>query len=155
MQEKMLQPFINAACEVLKEYFHTGVKPLQVETTPSSFAPTGMLVSLGITGELNGRLLLDLSESTAFEMAKMYLREEIKPTEKDLIVSTICELGNIISGRAISFLNEVSRKVRMTPPIFIRGKEMIISDRNPKNLTARIESPIGIFTLNLSVKEFV
>ncbi len=78
--------------------------------------------------------------------------EEI--TEFDeLAQATITELGNMITGRAVTKLSEMGYKFDVTPPAIFSGQNMQISDVDIEALIVPIETPLGRIEINVALRE--
>ncbi len=109
---------------------------------------------IGITGRLAGRVLYDMNESTAMNIAGVMIGEtltEVTPMTR----SAIGEFTNIISGNAATILKERGYAVDITPPTVITGGQMSLTDFGEMNVTLVVPLILnkGIVTVNLAIKE--
>jgi chemotaxis protein CheX len=118
----------------------------------SPVAINGVAVILGITGNLEGRVIFDMSEETAIKIAGAMNYEEFTVFDK-LAKSTISELGNIIAGKAISVLNDDGWKFSITPPMLLCGNNMETTDSLEDTLVVPLETGCGCFNINVALKE--
>ncbi len=151
MEKKIIGSFINAAIEVLSELLKKTPSHGDVKTFEKVISSQGMAVIIGITGTLSGRMILDLSPQTAHKISEIILQERLKTEDVELIESAVNELGNMITGRAVSILNEIGHSLIITPPTMFKGDKLKIVDKNPVMLVVPIDTIIGNITLNLSV----
>lgn len=150
MQKEIIASFIQGASEVIYEV--SGKKPEagQVKLYKGSIPSEGLAVIMGITGTLQGRVILDLSLPSAHKFASTILQEEIDEKESELIESCMGELANMITGRAVSMLNEMGHSIKVTPPTIFKGKELKITDKTPQMLIVPLSTELGNISLNLS-----
>ena len=65
--------------------------------------------------------------------------------------SVINEIGNIISGLAITKLSEEGISCDITPPILYFGKEIQIIPKNLKTIIIPFQSNIGFVSVNIAM----
>ena len=93
---------------------------------PATFTSQQCNVVCGVTGQAHGQVIYGMSLTTADKIASAMLGQPIK-TFDQLAASAIAELGNMISGNAMSKLSEVGYVSDITPPTIIRGTNVKIS----------------------------
>ncbi|MBU5592764.1 response regulator [Clostridium sp. MSJ-4] len=112
----------------------------------------GISVVVGIIGNYSGRMILDLSQETAHNMAKVMLRREPKSLEETLNI--IGEVANIISGNACSMINRKNKVfgLRVAPPTIFYGKCLNISQAMIEGLAVEIDTDFGQVYINIGFK---
>lgn len=80
--------------------------------------------------KFSGRMLIDLSQETANNLAAALLRKE--PKNSDQMMAAIGEFTNIILGNACSILNRKNKALglRVAPPSILSGDSVLISAPN-------------------------
>ena len=68
------------------------------------------------TGDIEGRIILDLEPQTAVRVASHYAGADL-PESDSLIKETIFELANQVVGNAVSALNDQGFHFRVHPPM--------------------------------------
>lgn len=88
------------------------------------------LILLGITGQVNGDLIFDINEAALKYIANKMTGMEIKEID-ELASSAMVEYINMVSGSATIKLVDYfdSDKLKMSPPVFLRGKEINIGGK--------------------------
>ncbi len=152
MKVEYVKPFAQATYEVLKEILDVPITRGKLALRKSPVDISGVAVILGLTGDVQGRVIFDLSEDTAKKIAGVMNYEEF--TEFDQLArSTISELGNIIAGKAVSLLNDSGCNFSITPPVLLRGNGMETTDATVDTLVIPLESEFGLFNVNVAFKE--
>lgn len=151
MQKEIIIPFIQAASEIIFEISGSKVQAKEVKLHKGSIASQGMAIIVGITGSLQGRIIIDSSFQDAVKFATAILQEDIKEEESELIESSMGELANMIAGRAVSMLNEMGESIKVTPPTIFKGTELKVTDKTPEMLIVPLSTNLGSIILNLSV----
>jgi chemotaxis protein CheX len=126
LKVEYINPFIVAANSVLEMVL--GASPLKgnLAMQPATFTSQQCNVVCGVTGQAHGQVIYGMSLTTADKIASQMLGQPIK-TFDQLAASAIAELGNMISGHAMSKLSEGGYLCDITPPTIIRGKDVKIS----------------------------
>lgn len=151
MDKDLIVAFINSGSEVLFELLNEKPKTEKVEVIEKTNQSQGVAIIIGITGSLNGRIIVDLSPSTAHKISEVILQETLNEDDIRLIESAVGELGNMVAGRAVSFLSEMGHSLKITPPTIFKGEEIKVIDKNPKKIIAPLNTKVGQIILNLSV----
>ncbi|MCJ8344568.1 chemotaxis protein CheX [bacterium] len=111
----------------------------------------GFAVIIGVTGDLEGRVIVDMSQATAIKFAEIMNMEEIGEFN-DLVKSSMGEIGNMISGRAISKLQNEGGDFNITPPTLFEGENMIVSTPNALPIiVVPLSVPFGHIDVNLAL----
>lgn len=126
MKVEYINPFVEAAFSVMEMVL--GVRPEKgsLAMQPTTFTSQQCNIVCGVTGQVQGQVIYGMSMSVADRIASFMLGQPIK-TFDQLAASAIAELGNMISGHAMSKLSEVGYICDITPPTIIRGTNVKIS----------------------------
>jgi len=149
---KYLNPFFSSAFDVITEMSGETVKrgKLRLHNTPECES-LGFAVIIGVTGEVEGRVIVDMNKITAIKFAETMNMEEIGEFN-DLVKSSMGEIGNMISGRAISKLQNEGFGFNITPPTLFEGENMVVS--TPSSLpviVVPLELSYGTILVNLAL----
>lgn len=114
---------------------------------------SGLAVLIGITGRFSGRMTLDLSTTTAQELAGRFLKQA--PANVDQRNDVVAELANIIAGNASSKLNNKFRGalLRVAPPTIFSGTKFSIVNPNLNVCEWMITTPYGEIQLSVGFKK--
>jgi chemotaxis protein CheX len=76
----------------------------------------GVAASVGITGDIEGRVIFDLDQSMVLTVAKALMGgAEVDPSD-EFAGEAACELANMVVGNAITLLNDQGFRFRVAPP---------------------------------------
>ena len=153
MDKNLVTPFINAGSEIFFELLGEKPVPGSASIINKKSDSQGLIILVGITGDLNGRIIIDLTKEQTHIMAEKILHEEIPVEDEELIESAISELGNMLSGRAVSKMSEFDYSLKITPPTLMIGDNMKIVDTVTPILVVPFQTAIGTILLNLSVEK--
>ncbi len=120
-----------------------GTVHLQEESQSSS---QGFTVVLGIVGDLQGSLMLDMNRDFAIKLASIMNMEKCSEID-ELVMSSLGELGNLIAGGSCTLVREQGYKLDITTPSVFVGDAMFASTLAVK--------PIHILPLNTKCGEIL
>jgi chemotaxis protein CheX len=152
MRVEYINPFVESSVSVMKEILGIDVKREQISLKSKAVPILDIAVIVGLVGQVEGRVLFDMKMETALKIISKMNDEEI--TEfNELAKATITELGNMITGRAVTKLSEMGYRFDVTPPAIFSGKEMEISDVDIEALIVPIETSLGRVEINVALRE--
>ena len=153
MRVEYIKPFVEAAYVILKEVLQTEeIKRGKLSMASSPMQTLGVAAVIGIAGQVEGRVIYDMTKETAMKIASAMNFEEL--TEFDeLVKATIAELANMITGRAVSALNNAGYVFDLTPPNMFTGDNMEVSNLNLETLIIPLETPYGTVNVNVALRE--
>ena len=154
MKTSYLDPFVEAAVEVLKQIVTDGKvvvkKQLYLSNNISEIYDLAVIISLA--GEVIGRVIIDMSTETALKVASD-MNKEIISELNDLAKATLNELTNIIVGNAVTKLHDLGYKFDIAPPLLITGKNLKINDLKLESFVVPLIIPQGTIEINVAIKE--
>ena len=127
MRVEYINPFVEASFNVLKEVLNTDVKRGDLYLKSSTMQIMGVAALVGLAGDVEGRVLFDMTKETALAVASGMNSEEMKVLD-DMVKATITELANMITAQAVTKLHDLGFKFDLTPPALFTGDNMEISN---------------------------
>jgi chemotaxis protein CheX len=127
MRVEYINPFVEAAFNVLKEVLNTDVKRGDLYLKSSTMSIMGVAALVGLAGDVEGRVLFDMTKETALFVASAMNGEEMKVLD-EMVKATITELANMITAQAVTKLHDLGFKFDLTPPALFTGENMEISN---------------------------
>ncbi len=152
MRVEYINPFVEAAFNVLKEVLGEEVKRGELFLKSTSQPVLGVAAIVGLAGDVEGRVLFDMTKETALGVASAMNGETLKEMD-DLAKATITELANMITGQAVTKLHELGFKFDLTPPAIITGTNMEVSDSGVEALIVPVDLNEGKIEINVAVRE--
>ena len=152
MRVEYINPFVESSVNVLKEVLGLQVRRENVSLKSKALPVLDIAVIVGPAGQVEGRVIFDLDRKTALNIASK-MNDETLTEFDDLAKATITELGNMITGRAVTKLSELGYKFDVTPPAIFTGNNMEISDVNIEALIVPIETELGRVEVNVALRE--
>lgn len=151
MDLRLYAPFRDSIKNILKQ-----MADIDVEFSGDFYQESNDIFSLGVStiisfaGNIKGRLLLDFDEQLALTVAKNLNGQSFDSVREYLVLASISEVNNIVSGDGITALNNAySLSLRLAPPIVFAGKGAAICI--PKISSASIDCSTGYGKLKLNV----
>ena len=156
MRVEYINPFTESAYSILKEYFSDTVKRKEIYLKAASVSIRGVAAMVGLAGDVEGRVLFDMSSDTALNIASTMMGGEKFPELDEMAKSAIMELANLITAQAITRLHDLGFKFDLTPPAIFTGENMVVS--TPLGNVEALVVPIdlgnaGIIEVNVVIRE--
>ena len=149
---KFLNPFVDAANEVLLAEAEVSAKRGALTLHKSAFTSADITVLLSLVGSVQGVVLYGMSIPTGLVLVSRIMGQEF--TEFDnLAQSGIAELGNVITGRATIKLSQAGCSANISPPTLIQGAGVQISTLDFSRIVVPLVSDIGEITIHLALRE--
>jgi chemotaxis protein CheX len=151
MRMELIQPFINAADAVLADSLQcpTSIGSLSMEE--EAYRRKGVAALIAVTGDIEGRIIVDVDPQTAMRVASRFAGEEL-PQSEDLMRETVCELANQVIGNAVTTLNDQGFRFRVHPPEIHTSEKGHQSSEDTEALVMCIETPKGKVFLNVAMR---
>ncbi|HEY4902468.1 MAG TPA: chemotaxis protein CheX [Candidatus Sulfotelmatobacter sp.] len=151
MKMDLIQPFINAADAVLSQGLNGSTRVGTLSMEEHAYRRRGVAGLIALTGEIEGRVILDLDPQTALRVASHYAGAEL-PESDSLIKETVFELANQVVGNAISALNDQGFRFRVHPPLLLTLEEGDKSSEDVEALMFRFETALGDVFMNVALR---
>ncbi len=151
MKMELIQPFINAADAVLAQGLQgpTSIGNLTMEE--EAYRRKGVAALIWVTGDIEGRIVIDLDPETAMRVASRFAGTEL-PQSDDLVRETVCELANQVIGNAVTSLNDQGFNFRVHPPVLHTSEHGPKSTEDTEALVICVETPSGNVFLNIALR---
>jgi chemotaxis protein CheX len=126
MRVEYINPFVESAFTVLKEVLNTNIKRGEIYLKPTTMSIMGVAALVGLAGDVEGRVLFDMSKDTALAVSGAMNGEKFTVLD-ELAKATIQELANMITAQAVTKLHDLGFKFDLTPPALFTGDNMEVS----------------------------
>jgi chemotaxis protein CheX len=152
MNVKFLNPFVDAAVDVLKAEAKANISKGTITLQKSALTTDEVTVLINLVGQVQGVVLFGLSEKMGMNIVSMMMSQEFSEFD-NLAQSGIAELGNVISGRATVMLAEAGFKSTISPPTMIKGKGVQISTLDFPRIVVPLNCEYGEMVIHLALRE--
>ncbi len=156
MRVEYINPFVESAYNVLTEVLQTEVKRGELYLKSTSMSVLGVAAIVGLAGDVEGRVLFDMSRETAMAVCNVMLQSMgMDPVDEmsDMAKATITEMANMITGQAVTKLHNLGFRFDLTPPAILTGNNMEISDNKVEALIVPMDMEMGKIEINVAVRE--
>ncbi|MBI4854636.1 MAG: chemotaxis protein CheX [Acidobacteria bacterium] len=149
MRLELVKAFINITKEIFTEVLNSEVAtgPLTLESQPRVDSKVVTLVDL--SGDVAGKIILQMDFSTATSMTSRMTG--LSNSSRTMIASCIAELTGMTVGRAISWINDQSWNIHMTPPIVTIETKWKLAPQEVETLVFSLKTACGEVMLNVSL----
>jgi CheY-specific phosphatase CheX len=151
MKMELIQPFINAADAVLSQGLQGTTKVGYLTMEEEAYRRRGVAGMVELSGDIEGRIVLDLEPPTAVRVASHFAGSELPETD-DLVKETVFELANQVTGNAISALNDQGFRFRVHPPLLLMSEEGDKSSEDTEALMMCFETSMGNVFMNVALR---
>ena len=152
MNVKFLNPFVEAASEVLEAECSVKVTRGNLTLHKSSLTTDDVTVLISLVGQIQGVVLYSLSDQTGLALISRVMGQEF-PEFDNLAQSGVAELGNVISGQATVKLSRAGYSTNISPPTLIHGKGVTISTLGFARVVVPLTTEFGDMAVHLALRE--
>jgi len=147
---ELIQPFINAADAVFAESLQGPTKIVDLEMDEDAYRRKGVAALIAIRGDIEGRVILDLSPEVAMKVASQLAGSELEASEQ-VVKETVCELANMVIGNSVTLLNDQGFHFKVFPPEVHMDETGLAGSADTEALVICIETPCGNIYLNIAM----
>lgn len=151
MKMQLIQPFISAADCVLASALHGPAKIGDLSMDEAGCPLHGCAVRIVIHGDIEGRIIVDMMPETALRIASLLAGEEIEPSDQ-VISETVFELANMMTGNAVTLLNDHGYRFKVFPPERHVDNESTESRTNMEETAIYFDTSCGRIFLNICMR---
>jgi chemotaxis protein CheX len=151
--KKILIPFLKAGIKVLSELTNVTFNKKEVYPLKGNKSVGDVKIEIPVVGDIETRVVFDFPRSFAFKLAKLMVGEMAQEADVELLQSAILEVGNMISGNAMGFLEELNIDCDIEPPKAMIGKNMQVFSPQSQIGVIEFTSEIGDFNIYILLKE--
>lgn len=152
MRLDFVKIFIETTTEMLSQMIGPAVDVSAMAMSPTPVAGREVMSVIGLTGDVEGRVIFDMDLLTAVQVAGCLVGEP-SPGMTPMVRSSIAELSSMAIGRAISRINDEGTKIRMSPPTVITGTNLVSHDQCFETLIAPITTAYGEVRVNITIRD--
>jgi chemotaxis protein CheX len=151
MKMELIQPFINAADAVLSQGMQGATRVGNLTMEEEAYRRKGVAGMVSLTGDIEGRIIVDLDPQTAVRVASHFAGTEL-PESDELVRETVFELANQVVGNAISALNDQGFHFRVHPPLLLTAQEGDKTSEDTEALVICFETSLGNVFMNVALR---
>jgi chemotaxis protein CheX len=151
MRMELIQQFINAADAVFAESLESPTKIVDLEMDEDAYRRKGVAALIAIKGDIEGRVILDLSPEVALKVASQLAGVEVEASEQ-VVKETVCEMANMVIGNSVTLLNDQGFHFKVFPPEVHMNETGLAGSADTEALVICIETACGNIYLNIAMR---
>jgi chemotaxis protein CheX len=151
MRAEFINPFLQAASEVLESELGAAPQRGTIGLQRSAYTSEEVTAVVAVTGEIAGMVLLSMDAATARALVSKMMGQDF-PELDALGQSGIAEIGNVITGRAAVLLAETGITSDLAPPMLLVGRGTLISTLDVQRLVIPLETEFGKIEIQVALK---
>ena len=151
MKVEFVDPFVRAAYKVFEAIAGDTPTHGKLSLRTATFTSQPVTIVAGVNGQVEGSVLYGMSAETARNIASTMIGAQVD-TMDEMALSALAELGNMITGNAITILDGSGYNVDITPPSVIRGTDVEVSTK-PAAIVLPINTRCGTVEINVALQE--
>ena len=152
MRVEFVNPFVQAAGEVVESEIGGEVEKGQIHLHKSAYTTDEVTAAVGVDGRLAGLVLYSMSEATACAIVSRLIGEDFAEFD-EMAQSGIGELGNVITGRAGGLLAEAGYPCAITTPAILVGKGTLVTTLELNRLVFPLETDVGKLEVHVILRD--
>lgn len=152
MDVKLLNPFIEAAVEVLKAEAGAEIKRGNLSLQKSALTSDDITVLINLVGDVYGVVMYGMSTATGLGLVSKIMGQEFGELNT-LAQSGVAELGNVISGQATIRFSEAGFRSNISTPMVLTGNGIEVSTLDFHRIVVPFETQFGAFTVHLALRQ--
>ncbi len=150
MRMELIQPFISAADAVFAESLQAPTKIVDLEMEQEAYRRKGVAALIAIKGDIEGRVILDLSPDVAMKVASLLAGTEMEASDQ-VVRETVCEMANMVIGNSVTLLNDQGFHFKVFPPEIHMDETGLAGSADTEALVICIATPCGNIYLNIAM----
>jgi chemotaxis protein CheX len=149
---EFVNPFLEAASAVFKSILNVDLRRGKLVIKESPIPSLDVAILIGITGGVTGEVVYSMGYNMAFKIAQTLIPglsdEQVKKEYKDVMG----EMANMITGNAMNLFATTGKRINMTTPTVVEGKDFTITLIKQTTLGINLYSPMGQLEMNVALK---
>ncbi len=153
MQVEQIHPFVDSARDVLSQVVGGTVAAGRLRLQPTPAPCRGVAAVVGLAGQVEGRVILDMDPETALRLASR-MNGEPMPALTALAQDTLAELASMMAGRAVTTLHDRGFRLQPAPPLLMVGDNMTVTSPGAalEALVIPLVTGLGEVMVNVAVR---
>jgi chemotaxis protein CheX len=152
MRLDYLNPIVDSAVRALADVAGAPIERGTLRLLERSEASKDVAAVIGMAGEVEGRVILEMNRATAIAAASAMNSESFSELTP-FVLDTVMEMANVMIARGVSVLNDKGFTFRLAPPLVFTGTGMSSSSSlDLETLMVPLMTPSGEMTLNIALR---
>lgn len=126
MDVKRINPFIDSFNSVMPQLGFSDMQIGQLSVKNREVIGSGVLIVLGIVGDIRGNVVYMLKTEDAMKIASIMMMGEPVEEFDDMAGSALSELTNMLTATAATHFYELGIKIDISTPTLLQGKNVSV-----------------------------
>ncbi len=148
-----VNPFIQAAKIVLKEFSQIDAETEAAYLKKPEHEGASFAVIIGVTGDLRGQVIFTMDVEAACYIATKMIMEEPVTELNEMSKSAVGEMANMILGNAATIFSNNNYTVDITPPTVMLGRNISFAVGDSRIVCVPLSFYKHTLELNIAVVE--
>ncbi|GCD11942.1 chemotaxis protein CheX [Clostridium tagluense] len=123
MDVNLVNPFIDSFLNVMPQLGFKEVKKQGVSVKGKSIKSLGVMIILGIVGDIKGNIIYSLTDESAKQIASVMMMGMPVPELDDMAQSALSELSNMLTANASTNFAENGTTINISTPTLMHGSD--------------------------------
>jgi len=152
MRMDVIQPFINSADAVLAQGLDSPIAIENLSMEEEAYRRKGIAAEVFLNGEIEGRIIFDVDQSAALQLASRLAGVAVSETDEELVREAVMELANQVIGNAVTTLNDQGFHFRVRPPALHSSEQGSKSSEDTETLVMCFNTSSGNVFMNVALR---
>ena len=139
MDAKLVNPIIDAFMEVMPQMGFPMPKRLRVYLQDRNLISSGVIVTVGFTRHMHGKVIYNMTVDTAQYVASLMMFGVPVTKFGEMAQSAVREMSNMLTARAATNFSEMELEVDITPPELEISEDQAIRISDEQFLTVEMD----------------
>lgn len=150
MDVKYINPFIEAFLSVMPQLGFEKVEKTNLSLKDSNLAYTGVIMTVGIVGEIKGNVVYYLDLENAKKVASTMMMGMPVDEFNEMAQSAISELANMLTANAATFFANIGITVDISTPTLLYGDQVSVKMNSSQILCIQLLADAIPFDINIA-----
>lgn len=138
MSSKIINHFLNSILEIMPQLGFSNIEKKDVLVKENSIKVHGVMLNLGVVGDMKGNVIYNMSENDAKKIAsKMMMGMPVLEFD-DMAQSAISELSNMLTAKASINLEKEGINTNISTPTLTYGSDFEVKTNTDKIITSEV-----------------
>ena len=150
MDVKYINPFIEAFLSVMPQLGFEKVEKSNLSLKESNLSYSGVIMAVGIVGEIKGNVVYYLDIENAKKVASIMMMGMPVEEFNDMAQSAISELANMLTANAATNFSNFGITVDISTPTLLYGNEVFVKMNTNQVLCIQLIADDIPFDINIA-----
>ena len=151
MDANIINPFLQATLEIIRDVAQLSyqIQKIYKKNDEKGQGDITGIIGLSVSGK--GTVAVTFDQSTILYIVSKILDMELGSIDEEIVIDTVGELANMITGRAVRLLAEKGYDLDLTVPTVVHGADhKVVHQTNGPKIAIPYSSEQGNFTVEFS-----